>query len=76
MSVRRGPIHEYNRDRDDRQSPRPALSGAVGGALFVLSDSLLAWDRFGSGLPAAALLVLASYYAALWCIARSVAVRG
>ena len=58
--------------RADPGLARPALSGAVGGALFVLSDSLLAWDRFGSGLPAAALLVLASYYAALWCIARSV----
>lgn len=54
----------------------PALYAAAGGALFVLSDSLLAWNRFGGGIPLAALFVLASYYAALWCIARSVAVRG
>ncbi|MDE2408040.1 MAG: lysoplasmalogenase [Xanthomonadaceae bacterium] len=59
--------------RRDPALARPAASAAWGGALFVLSDSLLAWDRFGGGLPLAPLLVLASYYAALWCIARSVA---
>jgi len=60
--------------RRDAALARPAAFAAWGGALFVLSDSLLAWDRFGSGLPLSPLLVLASYYAALWCIARSVAV--
>ncbi|MBW8313137.1 MAG: lysoplasmalogenase [Rhizobium sp.] len=52
---------------------RPARLAAVGGALFVLSDSLLAWNHFRAGLPLALLWVLASYYASLWCIARSVA---
>jgi len=51
---------------------KPAQFAAVGGAAFVLSDSLLAWDRFGGGIPHAAAWVLASYYAAQWCIARSV----
>ncbi|HEY2345147.1 MAG TPA: lysoplasmalogenase [Xanthomonadaceae bacterium] len=51
---------------------KPARVAAVGGALFVVSDSLLAWDKFGGGIPEAALFVLASYYAAQWCIARSV----
>ena len=51
---------------------RAAAAAALGGGLFVLSDSLLAWNRFGGGLPLASLLVLATYYAALWCIARSV----
>lgn len=46
---------------------------AVGGVLFVASDSLLAWDRFGGGLPLAGLLVLATYYGAQYAIARSVA---
>lgn len=50
----------------------PARIAGIGGALFVLSDSLLAWDRFGGGIPGAALWVLASYYAAQWCIACSV----
>ena len=49
---------------------------AVGGALFVLSDSLLAWDRFVEPLPFSPIWVLASYWAAQWCIARSVAGQG
>jgi uncharacterized membrane protein YhhN len=46
---------------------------AIGGALFVLSDGLLAWDRFASAVPLASLWVLATYWAAQWCIARSIA---
>ena len=42
---------------------------AVGGALFVTSDALLAVDRFMVPLPAASLWILASYWAAQWCIA-------
>ena len=52
---------------------RPARRAAVGGVLFMLGDSLLAWDRFHGALPLAAVWVLGSYYAAVWCIARSVA---
>lgn len=51
---------------------RPSAWAAVGGALFVASDTLLAWNKFGGGIPAATVWVLASYYAAQWCIARSV----
>ena len=50
----------------------PARIAAIGGGLFVVSDALLAWDRFGTGIPAAIVWVLASYYAAQWCIADSV----
>lgn len=42
---------------------------ALGGALFVTSDALLAANRFGSPLPASSLWILASYWAAQWCIA-------
>jgi uncharacterized membrane protein YhhN len=42
---------------------------AVGGALFVTSDALLAVDKFMMPLPAASLWILASYWAAQWCIA-------
>ncbi len=42
---------------------------ALGGLLFVLSDALLATNKFAGPLPAAALWVLASYWAAQWCIA-------
>ena len=52
--------------------PRSARFGAVGAVLFMASDSLLAWDRFAGGIPMSVLLVLGTYYAAQWCIARSV----
>lgn len=58
--------------RHDLTPAKPARAAAIGGVLFVLSDSLLAWDEFGGGVPLAPLLVLVSYYGALWCIARSV----
>jgi uncharacterized membrane protein YhhN len=50
-----------------------ARRAALGGVLFMLSDSLLAWNRFHGALPLATLWILGSYYVALWCIARSVA---
>lgn len=49
-----------------------ARLAAIGAALFVASDTLLAWNRFGGGVPLASLWVLATYYLAQWCIARSV----
>jgi uncharacterized membrane protein YhhN len=42
---------------------------ALGGALFMASDALLASDRFAGPLPLASLWVLTSYWAAQWCIA-------
>jgi len=53
-------------------APTSARWAAIGAVLFVISDSVLAWDRFGGGLPAATLCVLSSYFAAQYCIARSV----
>ncbi|MDM0105200.1 lysoplasmalogenase family protein [Variovorax sp. J22R24] len=44
---------------------------AVGACLFMLSDALLATNRFVSPLPVASLWVLASYYAAQWFIASN-----
>ena len=52
--------------------PRSARLAAIGAVFFMVSDSLLAWDRFGGGVPMPALLVLSSYWLAQWCIARSV----
>jgi uncharacterized membrane protein YhhN len=46
---------------------------ALGGALFVASDALLATNRFASPLPLASLWVLATYWAAQWCIASALA---
>jgi uncharacterized membrane protein YhhN len=49
----------------------PARFAAIGSLLFVLSDCLLAFDRFYKPLPVAPLLVLLPYYAAQWLIASS-----
>jgi len=58
--------------RGERRRAHWAAAGAV---LFVASDSLLAWDRFAGPLPWAIAGVLASYYAAQWCIASSITER-
>ena len=42
---------------------------ALGGALFMLSDALLATNKFAGPLPLANLWILSSYWAAQWCIA-------
>lgn len=42
---------------------------ALGGALFLVSDALLATNKFAVPLPAASLWVLGTYWAAQWCIA-------
>jgi hypothetical protein len=54
------------RHRDDASA-----HAAWGGACFVLSDALLAWDRFVTPFAAAAAAVLASYWLAQWGLARS-----
>jgi hypothetical protein len=60
-----------------REGAASAIAGsarlaAVGAAFFVVSDTLLAWNRFGGGIPLASLWVLATYFIAQWYIARSV----
>ena len=42
---------------------------ALGGALFLGSDTLLAINKFMLPLPAASLWILTTYWAAQWCIA-------
>jgi uncharacterized membrane protein YhhN len=48
-----------------------ARLAAIGALLFVLSDGLLAFNRFYAPFRLAPLLVLAPYYAAQWLIASS-----
>jgi uncharacterized membrane protein YhhN len=50
----------------------PARRAALGAVLFLVSDSLLAWDRFRHALPLSALWVLGTYYPAIGMIAWSV----
>lgn len=54
--------------------PGPATRAAGwGGLLFVVSDALLAIDKFAAPVPHAAAWVLLTYWLAQWSIARSVA---
>jgi uncharacterized membrane protein YhhN len=48
---------------------------AIGGALFMTSDALLAINKFALPLPAASLWILASYWTAQWLIASWLAPR-
>lgn len=48
---------------------------ALGGALFLLSDALLATNKFAGPLPWATLWILASYWTAQWLIASSLPKR-
>ena len=52
-----------------------ARHAAIGGVLFMASDSLLAINKFATPLPLAPLWILASYWLAQSCIARSLALR-
>jgi uncharacterized membrane protein YhhN len=48
------------------------LLPAMGASLFVISDSLLAYDRFRQKFAAARIVVLSTYWLAQWLIAYSV----
>lgn len=48
-----------------------ARLAAIGGVLFLISDTILAYGRFRFVVPAQSLWVLGFYYAAQWLFARS-----
>jgi uncharacterized membrane protein YhhN len=48
-----------------------ARLAAIGAIFFMISDMLLALDRFRRPIPASAFLVLGAYYLAQWLIASS-----
>jgi uncharacterized membrane protein YhhN len=60
----------WHRRRGESDAPL-ARRAAMGGALFVFSDAMLATDRFALALPAAGLFILPAYWAAQWLIAAS-----
>ncbi len=49
-----------------------SLLAAAGAALFVVSDALLAWDRFRISFRSSRAAVLSTYFLAQWLIALSV----
>jgi len=63
------------RARGTDAAARSALL-ALGGALFVCSDALLATHRFAVALPWSGLLILSTYWTAQWCIASWLAPPG
>ncbi|MCH1626011.1 lysoplasmalogenase [Ferdinandcohnia quinoae] len=44
----------------------------MGSILFVISDSILAWNRFVSDVPYSAILIMTTYYTAQFFIAKSI----
>lgn len=54
----------------------PALLVALGGVFFILSDGLLAWDRFVRPLPHARPLVMITYHLAQFGILVGAAIAG
>jgi uncharacterized membrane protein YhhN len=54
---------------DDAGGRRRGVVLALGGALFLASDALLATHKFALPLPLSGLWILASYWPAQWCIA-------
>ncbi|MBD8528101.1 lysoplasmalogenase [Pseudomarimonas arenosa] len=56
-----------------RRRDRLTALAAIGGASFVLSDAILAWNRFVDPFEAGRLANLLSYWLAQWLIALSVA---
>ena len=52
-----------------------ARLAAIGGVLFMVSDSLLAINKFALPLPLASLWILLTYWLAQWCIASALRAR-
>ncbi|GMK40319.1 membrane protein [Paenibacillus sp. CCS19] len=46
----------------------------IGSLLFLASDSILSWNLFVSDITNAGILIMTTYYAAQFCIARNVVV--
>ena len=47
------------------------LFAACGAILFLISDALLAWNRFRMKFKSAQFLILGTYYVAQWTLAMS-----
>lgn len=56
-------------DSPDDSRRRRGVVLALGGALFLASDALLATNKFALPLPLSGLWILATYWLAQWCIA-------
>ena len=59
----------------DAATRRRLAGAAIGGALFLTSDALLATNRFHTPLPLSTLWILATYWSAQWLIASALPPR-
>jgi uncharacterized membrane protein YhhN len=66
MAAQAAVVAQHARHPAERKAGRVL---AIGGALFLLSDALLATNRFATPLPWSGLWILLSYWLAQWCIA-------
>ena len=48
------------------------LFAACGAILFLISDALLAWDRFRMKFKSAKFIIMGTYYVAQWALAMSI----
>lgn len=58
-------------DQWEQMRARWALLAFIGALLFMISDSVLAFNRFGEPFAAARVLTLSTYYSAQWMISNS-----
>jgi uncharacterized membrane protein YhhN len=58
-------------DQWDQLRVRWALLAIIGAILFLISDSILALNKFGEPFAAARALTLSTYYSAQWLISNS-----
>ena len=58
-------------DQWNQERSRWALFAFIGAVLFVISDSILALNKFGEPFLAARALTLSTYYSAQWLISNS-----
>ena len=58
-------------DQWSQKRTRWALIAVIGAVLFVISDSILAINKFGEPFIAARALTLSTYYSAQWLISNS-----
>jgi uncharacterized membrane protein YhhN len=72
MAAQAGAVWLAARGTADEELARQA---AIGGLLFMASDTLLAFNKFHAPLPLASLWILATYWAAQAMIGRSMAGR-
>ncbi len=75
MAAQTASAWHHARQQADPPTRRRLAGAAIGGALFLTSDALLATNRFHTPLPMSTLWILATYWSAQWLIASALPPR-